>query len=294
MQRLKQIVYELPGTSRKSQQFFATLARMLSEVEGCTFGAGQVMIMQRDPVGLLPQTIFRITNSTYPALLFEMDQPLALTCGDLVFRTPNTAPNNPAITEHDGESRGDALGTYIQLPAESEDFCALLPITAVYERLKGHVLRLDHTGVNLPTQRLDQEEWETLLATLAGVSNLYRYPTGEDWPFIVPATADEFADNITDPAPVRKPKFELVYDPYLCNPLIQIDIETDLPRDEIEARFPAPYGVGLPGLDDYFRSVYVHQPWPGLSLRIDMGYRCDEPEDMAGWLVHEGGRIVAN
>jgi hypothetical protein len=283
-ERLKQVVYELPGPSRKAQQFFAALAQLLEEVEGSTLGGGQVVIKQP---GLLPETIFRIVNRSYPAVHFDVNQPLRLRPGNLVLSS--AAADYPTVEERDEPPHEE--GGYVQLPAGSEDFTALLPMGAVYERLRGHVLHVDHTGINLPTKLINGDEWKSLITTLAGVSTMYRYPTGEDWPFIIPSTADEFAADIVEAQPVRQPKFELVYDSTLGNPLIQIDLETDLARDEIEALFPAPYGVGLPGLDQYFRSVYVYHPWPGLSLRIDIGYGCDAPVDIAGWLVHEGGRI---
>jgi hypothetical protein len=293
VQRLKQVVYELPAVSRNAQQFFANLARILDEVENRTLGGGKVVIAQRDPAGLLPETVFRVANSTYPAILLDMDQPLALALGNLVLKTPGASADSPAVAERTASLVEDALGQYVQLPPGSEDFTSLLPLEAVLERAKGHVLRLDHTGVNVPTRMCDQAGWDLLIAALAAASNMYRYPTGEEWPFVIPATADEFESDISDPHPLRRPKFELVYDETLSNPLIQIDMETDLTRTEIEARFPAPYGVGLPGLDDYFRSVYVYHPWPGLSIRMDMGYRRETPGDIAGWLIHEGGRIAA-
>jgi hypothetical protein len=289
--RLKQVVYELPAVSRNAQQFFAALARILEGVEGSVLGGGQVTVAQHDPPGLLPATVFRVANSAYPAVLFDLNQPFALKLEHLILRTPAAAVDPPATAERDGPLVEDALGMYVQLPAGSEDFTSLLPLETVYKRLKDHVLRLDHTGVNLPVRLLDRDGWDTLVAVLAAAANMYRYPTGEEWPFIIPATAGEFAADIVERAPVRKPKFELVYDATLRHPLIQIDIETDLTRAEIEALFPEPYGVGLTGLDQYFRSVYVYHPWPGLSFRVDMGYLSDAPGDMAGWLVHEGGRI---
>jgi hypothetical protein len=237
--------------------------------------------------------VFRVVNSPYPAVLFEMDQPFALKAGNLILKTAPTDVDCPVVSERDGPVVEDALGSYVRLPAGSEDFTALLPLGTVCERLKGHICWLDHTGVNLPAKAVSRVGWHKLIGTLAAASNMYRYPTGEEWPFIIPATAGEFAMDITDSQPVRRAKFELVYDTFLCNPLLQIDIATDLTRATIEALFPEPYGVGLAGLDQYFRSVYVDHPWPGLSFRFDLGYRSDIPGDMAGWLVHEGGRIVA-
>jgi hypothetical protein len=167
-----------------------------------------------------------------------------------------------------------------------------IPLADLAARVQGHITRLDHTGVVLPGRRLARPAWDRLLAGLAGVAALYRYPTGEDWPFILPTTHDEYSADITDFGAAREPKFELVYAENFRLPLIQIDLETDLAMDEIAALLPD--STALPGLESYFRSVYLATPWWDLELRCDLRPRSDSPSewDSGAWLVQAGGRIA--
>ncbi len=287
MDRLEQVVYTFPAAGQQSRQFFAVMLRLFEGVEGTLLTEDQVQIVQPGPGDLLPKTVLRLGDVPRPTVLLDMAPPIHLRFDSLILKTPQTSIDGLQIQER---AEPPAEG-YVRLPADSEDFTALLPVDAACERLKGHVFRLDHTGLNIPAASLDRAGWDDLLHKLSSVSAIYRYPTGEDWPFVIPATAAEVETDITESEPMRRPKFELVYDTYLRNPLLQFDMETDLTREEVEGLFPPPYGVGLPGLDQYFRSVYVYHPWPGLSIRFDMGYRYDPPGDMAGWLIREGGRI---
>jgi hypothetical protein len=188
----------------------------------------------------------------------------------------------------------DNLGPYMVAESDDGDFAALLPMGELHRRLRGHLVGIDHTGVILPTAGVTRTSWDMLLTALAAGSNLYRYPTGEPWPFILPATDTEFTTAITHFTLGRVPKFELVYDSHVRHPLIQFDFETDLTRAEIEARFPEPYGRAIPGLAQFFRSVYLFHPWPRLTIRVDLRYHSDGPPsdwDTGAWLVTAGGRM---
>lgn len=75
---------------------------------------------------------------------------------------------------------------------------------------------------------------------------------------------------------------------------IQIDMETDMSREELEEKFPDPLGVCFPGLEEYFRSVRIKTPWPGFVLRFDLRYREEawfNSWTNGKWLVQDGGRI---
>jgi hypothetical protein len=178
-----------------------------------------------------------------------------------------------------------------QYRAESGD---LLDLPEVLDRLQGHLVRLDHTGVNIPSRLVSRSEWDALIATLAAGATMYGYPTGEDWPFILPATSEELESDITVFPLDRSPKFELVYDEDATVPGLQFDFETDLTRPELEALFPEPYGTAFPDLGAFFRTVQVAHPWSGLTIRVDLRYRDDtgaETDGLAEWIVTEGGRI---
>jgi hypothetical protein len=279
--RLAYIGFDFVQDGATAVAFLAVMRKLLGEVPGSRTAAdGALVIGPTDPPGALPLTRFRWIHH-------DRDDPsprlsLITTAGDTLIELPLTdgAHTWRAVTNR--EEQGD------------DDSLALLPIDALYQRLQGRVVRLDHTGVNLPTMDNHRRSWDMLNHDLATSGNLYRYPSGEPWHFLLPATDEEFLTGIQSFAVGRGPKFELVHDPTLRHPLIQIDIHTDLPRIEVERRFPAPYGVALPGLDAFFRSVYLSHPWPGLSLRVDLRYRDDGPPsawDTGEWLVTAGGRI---
>jgi hypothetical protein len=169
-----------------------------------------------------------------------------------------------------------------------------LPLATLVERFEGAV-RLDHSGFNIPRSMCTEEEWQALLRNLSMVSDVYQYPTGEDWYFLLPSTQDEAGGGIDHFTAGRAPKFELVYDEYARVPVVQLQIDTNLTRAEVEERLPEPFGIRFPDLGDIFRTVYVEHPWPGLLIRFDIVFpREGEPDDWttAEWLVKEGRRLV--
>jgi hypothetical protein len=162
---------------------------------------------------------------------------------------------------------------------------------ALYERFSGHVARVDHTGVEIPSAMLPVHEWEALQAALGRVTHLYAYPTGEEWPFIVPATAAEFADEIRQFAAPRDPKFELTYG-FVDVPLLQFHIDTTLPRAMVEEVLPEGFKLG--GVVESFRSVFIAHPWANLKIRCDLTFNPEgvlDSWDSGEWLVTEGRRI---
>jgi hypothetical protein len=66
------------------------------------------------------------------------------------------------------------------------------------QHLAGHVRRVDHTGVNLPARSVSPEQRGGLVQDLASTAAMYRYPTGEPWPFILPTTDDEMGTDIRE------------------------------------------------------------------------------------------------
>ncbi len=139
---------------------------------------------------------------------------------------------------------------------------------------------------------LERAAWDRLLQDLATVCNLYSYPTGEDFPFILPAEEDEFLGEIKRFAAARGPKFELTYG-YTQLPTLQFSLDTNLSRAEAEALLPAPVGFNLPGVDT-FRSALLTHPWPGLEVRLDFNFQTDGGPtawDTGEWLVREGRRL---
>jgi hypothetical protein len=168
----------------------------------------------------------------------------------------------------------------------------MLPMATIAERLVGQLVAVDHTGVNLPMVQVDDKRWGPLVQVLGEASAMYRYPDGEPWPFILPATHEEFRDAIRAFAPGRTPKFELVHDRWAPCPVLQFSLVTDLTRGELEGRFPDPDGIAFPDRGHLFRTVYVAHPWPGLLIRLNLIYRGPVTDwDTGEWLVMARGRL---
>jgi hypothetical protein len=283
-----------PVTTENNQAFFSSLSELLLELPNAQLQEDRsIEITASQPADTVPATIFALSDIPFPQIYFDSADELSLKVGNLRI--------NPVSSDYQVEGNGfsqiltkqDSLGSYYQLHAASYTIYRL-DIKELMARLKGHIVRIDHTGVNLSSALMLRETWEQFTGELAKQTNLYKYPTGEDWPFILPATKEEHETDITQFPVGREPKFELVYDTYSPVPTIQIDIETDLTRPQVEELFPEPYGVSFPDLADYFRTVYVHHEWRGLDIRFDIRFKNDEPNgdwETGRWLVAEGGRL---
>lgn len=164
-----------------------------------------------------------------------------------------------------------------------------LPINDVARKLSGHIKRVDHTGINLPTTLFNEVDYKNLLNYLSSNSNVYSYPTGEPWPFLIPATQYEHENEITNFQILREPRFEFVHDQYTNIVGLQIDIETDLSKDEIENLFPKDQGIYYDGCT--FKAIYLDYD-ENLDIRLDVRYKSTYGDWESGkWLVCEGKRI---
>lgn len=167
-----------------------------------------------------------------------------------------------------------------------------LSISDVLTKLDGHITRIDHTGINLPTKLFDKEEWNDLIKYFSFISNLYNYPTGQPWPFLIPATKYENENEISNFKILREPKFELVYDEYTNVTTIHIDIETDLSELEVENLFPDNQGVYFKECP--YKAIYLDYR-EDMDIRLDIRAKCIHDNWESGeWLVCEGKRIKSN
>lgn len=256
---LKTITYFLPNNSNEEQSFFENLSALLGQLSNVTTAVNEVIITPISPKESFPYTIFKKTNILSPEVVFQEYKEISL---------PLTNTNNVK-------------------PAKK------LSLKELYDMIKNQIVRIDHTGINLPASNMSKDSWNNLIQDLSKVSNIYKYPTGEDWPFILPATEEEFNADITTFSMGREPKFELVYDKFSDVYSIQIDLETDLTRSELEKLLPEPYGISFPDLANFFRTVYIQNPW-NLQFRFDLRFKNNEPGgdwETGKWLVQEGGRI---
>lgn len=257
MSRLSEITFRLPGTP-ESRAFLGELRTLLAEVAYAESAADSLTLTPPRPAEALPATTFELADVSAPEIAFDTGHSIGLWGDDSQL-----------------------------LPANVE-------MAELTRRLAGHVRRVDHTGVNLPASATPPQRWRDLVGALASASTMYRYPEGQEWPFVLPSTSDEFGGDISEFIVGREPRFELVYDEWLSQTMWQFALWTDLTRDELERLFPEPEGITFPGLEEIFRVVTVRHPWPGLGIRFDLCYRIEDgPSDWetGEWLVTEGGRI---
>lgn len=288
---LKSITFSFPKEADDSNDFFKYLSSLLGELHNSSVEQDGIKITATKPEQALPYTIFQQGDTPFPQLHLDVEG-LRLELGNFAIN-PSLDFNVIPSVLLSRTVKHDKLGEYAKVDVGGQTLFRL-PIAELCDRLHGHITRVDHTGINLPSNLVSREAWEQLVSNIADNSNLYRYPTGEDWPFILPATEAEHANGIKEFPVGREPKFELVYDTFSPVPTIQIDIETDLLRTEIEQLFPDPYGVSFPDLADYFRTVYIDHEWPGLAIRFDLRFKNDNPRgdwETGKWLIEDGGRV---
>jgi hypothetical protein len=258
MARLTEIAFCLPGTTR-FEHFLRDVRTLLADVAYASSGpAGSVTLTPPEPAGARPVTAFRLADVPAPRIVLDTGHTI-----DVL-----------------GSNRGADDG--------------MMDLADLAGRLAGNVARIDHTGANLPAGAVSEEQWDSLVRAVASSAAMYRYPTGEQWPFVLPSTTGELRTDIREFVVGREPRFELVYDIWSPHTTWQIALWTTLTRTDLERLFPAPHGITLPGLEDIFRTVYVRSPWPDLAIRLDLCYRVDDgPSDWetGEWLITEGGRI---
>jgi hypothetical protein len=273
--RVRRVTYRFPEQDTGAGVFMAALLALLAPAAGVRVVGASAHLEPTAPAGALPTTTLTLGPITRPEIVFETEQSLDLPLAALLLRSNAARPDDGVPRVVIGSER---------------PLC--LPLATIAERLTRHVSHIDHTGVNLPTALVGDEQWENLLRVLAGGAALYRYPGGQPWPFIIPATGEELRDEIRAFPVGRTPKFELVHDALATMPVLQFALGTDLSRGELELRLPEPHGVAFPDLGHIFRAVYVEHPWQGLIIRLDLYYAGPSTAwDTGEWLVASGGRV---
>ncbi|MFC7192321.1 hypothetical protein ACFQL7_22570 [Halocatena marina] len=154
----------------------------------------------------------------------------------------------------------DSIGQYVEVPQSGGDSGYGVTIAELAERLSDTTVSVDHTGISIPQANVKHSAWVNLNAALADASCLYKYPTGEPWNFILPATDSEVNQEIEQFVLGRRPRFELVFDSVAESPVVQFALRTDLSQEDVESLFPRPYGFSPNGLEGIFRIVSVVHP----------------------------------
>jgi hypothetical protein len=161
-----------------------------------------------------------------------------------------------------------------------------LPFQEVLERIKklGVVAAIDHLGVNFPWFNGVSPIVNDLRKKLSPISSYYRFPTGEDWDFILPATQEELNSGAIDLSVERRPKLELVSFEKSSTPIIQIDCITTIDYEKLADCFPE--GIKSEELRNVW--VYIKNPF-----NIDVCLVLNEPRDSDWSGFFEGHRLVS-
>lgn len=254
---LEKIEYIFPQ-NKESQEFFDLLLALFRELKNATvFGENEICFSS----DLKPKTIFKLEDNIT----------------DLQLNIGNKKYLN--LLNRKSENR--------KMACEVKK----LAMKDVANKLEGHVVRVDHTGIDFPASLYSEEEWQDLLKYFSGMSNVYTYPTGEPWPFLIPATEEENKNEITNFEILREPRFELVYDKFTEIVAIQIDIETDLSKSEVEALFPKNEGIYFKDLENFFKSIYLDYN-ENIDIRLDIRFQTVHDDFESGeWFVKEGKRM---
>jgi hypothetical protein len=137
------------------------------------------------PFASLPVTVFEQRDIAFPQMLLSPDLELSLVMGKFSINGDGSASKPLASITPDTPR---------------------LNIKNLYDKLHGHLVRIDHTGVNIPTVLISKEEWESFVAGVAAQSNLYNYfLPDKPWLFILPATKAESETDIGEFPAGREP-----------------------------------------------------------------------------------------
>jgi hypothetical protein len=284
MNRIQQINFVFPNLSSAEREWNHVFGTLLMNMP--TVNQDDLVFFPM-PSKALPTTAFRAGNVSFPMIVMDRPIDMNIEIGRLLLADQQTSclEFDHMISEQINEVNC----------LTSPNSLEVLSMTELSVHLKDRLISIDHTGLNIPTSILNKMEWNQLVQQLSEVTNLYNYP-GEEWPFIIPSVENEYCSDIDNFITGRIPKFELVYDSYTELPILQFALNTDLSRGEAERIFPQPYGFGIPGLEEIFRSLFVQSPWShSLIIRIDLYYKRNEsiPTDWetGQWLVRMGGRV---
>lgn len=201
--------------------------------------------------------------------------------------TPRSQKNRSTVPTI--ESKSDHVGEYLEVRWSSNTYNQLT-FKQLLTRVSNHLVFIDHVGVNINSKLLPRENYDKLENMIAARSYLSNYPTGEEWPFIIPTTASERSSSVST-GQNREPKFELVYDFEYPYPELQIDIQTDLDAKDVVALFPPPYGYCSQLVEeDYCVRCFIYTGWQRTSLRVDLRFKNDH-FNLTDWLLKANRRV---
>lgn len=233
MECLKTVVFQLPD---RHPAFGEKLFRLL-----LPFGRrdGDRLVFQKSDPAFLPDIAFTLADVPHPRVAFDWgDGKLELLIANATGREWPSPEAYQPIGIDETAARLEYLG----------------------------LVCLDHVGFNLPWVDGIHPEILLLRKELAPRSACYRFPTGQSWNFVLPATEDEIRKNVIDLGTERRPKLEIVSFEKCSTPLVQVDVSVRRGFEEITAVFPE--GIA----DTNLRNVWVYvQNSYGIDLCLVVG-----------------------
>jgi hypothetical protein len=136
---------------------------------------------------------------------------------------------------------------------------------------------LDHVGFDLLWFAGTHPEVLALRAALPGRCAYHRFPTGQDWDFILPATLDEATGGALRPGRIRRPKCEIVSIDTTPVPIVQIDLVVPRMYPDLLRLFPEAL------VDTQHPSLWVYLDNP---FGIDVCFVLNQGTGAGDWSDH--------
>lgn len=205
MHFLELVTIKLPIEEQFSFKLFELLSR-------CGNQHGNVFSIDQANVDFLPKLNIEFSNIETPTIIFD--------CNDFEIKKN--------IVNETGRSR------------ESPHSYKYITLEEFTDRLRnvGFINQIDHLGINFPWFKGTSPVLIDLRKRLKSKTAYYRFPSGEDWDFILPAAKDELKTNNVDLSIARRPKLELVSFEKSSTPIIQIDCITTIDYAKLKKLFP--------------------------------------------------------
>lgn len=162
-----------------------------------------------------------------------------------------------------------------------------LPLQGVARRIAsaGKITTIDHLGVNFPWFQGLSPALKDFRNRLPGLAAYFRFPTGQDWDFILPATEQEIHSDMINLDITRRPKLELVSFEKCSTPIVQIDCITTVNFNRLKELFPE--GI----VDEELKNVWVYIT---TDIELDLCLVLNQPTKSDWSSFFSGHRLDGN
>lgn len=91
----------------------------------------------------------------------------------------------------------DRIGKYSEVTLGSRKYYQL-SLSQLLSRFEGKIKEINHLGFNFSPDEVSSSRYNEFKGCLSRGLYLARYPTGEEWPFVIPCTKEEFISGVSD------------------------------------------------------------------------------------------------